>query len=80
MEPPAGSSLEVVLAAGELWRYRIDAEVDDPDLLTGVAGLPLDEMLHDYLWSLQFTISGGTSQVQRNIIAERILGLPREPR
>ncbi len=45
-----------------------------------VDGAPTEEMLHDYLWSLQFTISGGTSQVQRNIIAERILGLPREPR
>jgi alkylation response protein AidB-like acyl-CoA dehydrogenase len=45
-----------------------------------VAGVPTEEMLHDYLWSLQFTVSGGTSQVQRNIIAERILGLPREPR
>lgn len=39
--------------------------------------LPTEDMLHDYLWSLQFTISGGTSQIQRNIIAERILGLPR---
>jgi len=45
-----------------------------------LAGLPNAEMLHDYLWSLQFTISGGTSQVQRNIIGERVLGLPREPR
>jgi alkylation response protein AidB-like acyl-CoA dehydrogenase len=44
------------------------------------ADLPIEEMQHDYLWALQFTISGGTSQVQRNIIAERILGLPREKR
>jgi alkylation response protein AidB-like acyl-CoA dehydrogenase len=31
----------------------------------------------DYLWSLQFTIAAGTSQIQRNLIAERMLGMPR---
>jgi alkylation response protein AidB-like acyl-CoA dehydrogenase len=31
----------------------------------------------DYLWSLQFTIAAGTSQIQRNLIAERVLGMPR---
>lgn len=32
---------------------------------------------HDYLWSWVFTISGGTSEIQREIVADRLLGLPR---
>jgi alkylation response protein AidB-like acyl-CoA dehydrogenase len=39
-----------------------------------VGDLPCGQVLYDGLWSLQFTISGGTSQIQRNILAERVLG------
>ncbi|MGO9933403.1 MAG: acyl-CoA dehydrogenase family protein [Steroidobacteraceae bacterium] len=35
---------------------------------------------HDYLFSFSETIAGGTAEIQRNIIAERVLGLPKGPR
>jgi len=42
-----------------------------------VGDISADDIAHDYLWSLQYTIAAGTSQIQRNLVAERMLGMPR---
>ena len=34
--------------------------------------------MYGFLFSPALTIGGGTAQVQRNIIAEKVLGLPRD--
>ncbi len=54
-------------AAGMLGRQDVHAE-------------QADEWHWGYLFSPALTIGGGTSEVQRTIIGERLLGLPREPK
>jgi alkylation response protein AidB-like acyl-CoA dehydrogenase len=55
----------------------------DLEGLHGVASPADDRWLKNTAWSFlrvrSKTIAGGTSEVQRNIIGERVLGLPREP-
>lgn len=40
-------------------------------------GTDLSALQHTFLWSRSETIWGGSSQVQRNVVGERVLGLPR---
>jgi alkylation response protein AidB-like acyl-CoA dehydrogenase len=47
-----------------------DAVIDDGDAAPWIAS---------FLFNRCLTIAGGTSDIQRNVIAERMLGLPRDP-
>jgi alkylation response protein AidB-like acyl-CoA dehydrogenase len=60
----------------DLWEVFDD--ILGPDAtLAQVDGLVLAAMHAQAMWSRSVTIWGGSSQVQRNVTAERVLGLPR---
>ncbi len=45
----------------------------------GPLGAPAELWHHGFLFAPALSVGGGTGEVQRNIIAERVLGLPHEP-
>lgn len=63
-----------------------ETDRDLGDLATEVLGTDActdpadDELVHHMLVGRAQTILGGTSEIQRNILGERVLGLPKEPR
>jgi alkylation response protein AidB-like acyl-CoA dehydrogenase len=67
----------------ELERRMFEAGLDLLGPLSASTDEPSDgaeEFWHNYWYARAATIYAGTSEIQRNIVAERILGLPREPR
>jgi hypothetical protein len=46
----------------------------------GRADYPVSELQGSFFFSRSETIWGGTAEIQRNIIGERALGLPKEPK
>ncbi|MBV1893113.1 MAG: hypothetical protein KUG57_03635, partial [Ilumatobacteraceae bacterium] len=79
--PGPGGSLGKLFSSIIAWKMRdIFLEMAGPSSLawdpTDETG---DERQRTVISSFQAGIAGGTDEIQRNIIGDRVLGLPREP-
>ncbi|WP_030586071.1 acyl-CoA dehydrogenase [Streptomyces anulatus] len=77
-EPGAGASVrKLVQTVHQQKVAEITLELLGPD---GAVDEPAagERALHGFLMSRCLTIAGGTTQIQLNVVAERILGLPRD--
>ncbi len=79
--PPEASIIKLFWAG---WHQRLGELAIDLRGVPGTVleGFPyeLDEGQRTFLFSRSETIYGGSNQIQRNIIGERVLGLPPEPK
>ncbi len=72
--PGAEGSIDKLLATRvEQLLHHVAADLHGSDALTGAR----PDVVAEYLYSRAQSIAGGTSQIQRTIVAERLLRLPR---
>jgi alkylation response protein AidB-like acyl-CoA dehydrogenase len=72
-EQPGPESSWIKLQWTEMTQHLSSIALDVEGDAAPLAG----EWQRQWLWSKAASIAGGTSEVQKNIIAERLLGLPR---
>ncbi|TWH18045.1 alkylation response protein AidB-like acyl-CoA dehydrogenase [Rhodococcus rhodochrous J45] len=71
---PEGSISKMLVAEHSQHVGELALRIAGPAVVAGDE----PQLAYNYLLSRAMTIAGGTSEVNRNVIAERILGLPRE--
>jgi alkylation response protein AidB-like acyl-CoA dehydrogenase len=59
---------------------QLTADVPHPALAIDTSSGEPGTWMHAFLWSRAGTIYAGSSEIQKNIIGERVLGLPKEAR
>ncbi len=69
---PEGSYLKLLWSETDMRMKELAIDLEGP-----YAALAGGRWQYEYLWSRAASIYAGTSEVQRNIIAQRVLGLPR---
>ncbi len=76
--PGAEGSLDKLLWSESFQRLcKVAAELQEEQAALGEGHHDVGHIMHQYLYSRGRTIAAGTSEIQRGIIAERLLKLPR---
>jgi len=81
-EPPAAANISKIFWATwhrDLGKLAMDVMGPEAEIADG-APYDLKPLQRMFLFTRSDTIYAGSNQIQRNILAERVLGLPREPR
>jgi len=81
---PASTAASVMKLLWSRWRQELGELAMEvrgaPSMVARGEPYDLDDWQRLFLFSRADTIYGGSSEIQRNIIAERALGLPRQAR
>jgi len=75
-------TMELAIGILGLEGQILTGEAGDPNVpgQRGRPDYPVSELQASFFFSRSETIWGGAAEIQRNIIAERALGLPKEPK
>jgi alkylation response protein AidB-like acyl-CoA dehydrogenase len=76
-----GGEMGAAGSVNKVWWSELDIALHETALdLLGPGAELESSWLDGYMFALSGPIYAGTNEIQRNIVAERILGLPREPK
>jgi len=77
MPGPKGSMMKLMVTATHKALSEVVSDILGWEFLEFNGDRSAHPWTYDYLWSWVFSISGGTNEIQREITADRVLGLPK---
>ena len=74
---PEGSMMKLLVTTVHKHLYELASEILGPQFLDYADGRDSNDWTFKFMWSWVLTIAGGSNEIQRDIVADRVLHLPR---